>query len=233
MSTIAEAFREVKERVAQAAQRSGRQPEDVVLVAVTKTRPLSDVEQVIAAGARDLGENYVQELVSKQQALTTPDGSCLRWHLIGHLQRNKVKYVVPGCHLIHTVDSERLAEEVARRASAASRPQPVLLEVNMAGEESKYGVAPAEAAPLAEHVAGLAGVQLRGLMTMTPYGAPADEARRLFAGLRELAQRLQVGLPAGSMAELSMGMTQDYEIAIEEGATLVRVGTAIFGQRLA
>lgn len=231
MTSITARFEEVRQRIGAAAARAGREPDDVTLVTVTKTRTLDEIEQAIGAGATDLGENYVQELVAKREALMQRGHEAVRWHAIGHLQRNKVKYLVPLCHLIHSVDSARLADAIEARAAQHDRRQGVLIEVNAAGEASKFGVSPEEAGRLAQHVAGLAHVDLRGLMTMTPYGAGADESRRCFSALRELAEKLGRELPAGAMAELSMGMTQDYEHAVLEGATIVRVGTAIFGAR--
>ena len=231
MQTIAAAYEAVRERVAAAAARSGRTPEAVTLVAVSKTRSVEEIMQVLEAGARDLGENYVQELVAKRKARAAKGPRDLRWHVIGTLQRNKVKYIAPFCALIHSLDSRALADEIERRAAQCDRKQPVLIEVNIAGETSKSGVSPAEAQELAEYVVGLTHVELRGLMTMTPYGASETECRRCFASLRQLGERLGRDLPPGAMAELSMGMTQDYEWAVEEGATIVRVGTAIFGPR--
>lgn len=231
MTSITAQFEEVRQRIGAAATRVGREPDDVTLVTVTKTRTPDEIEQAISAGATDLGENYVQELVAKREALVQRGHEAVRWHAIGHLQRNKVKYLAPLCHLIHSVDSARLADEIEARAAQHDRRQGVLIEVNAAGEASKFGVSPGEAGGLAQHVAGLAHVDLRGLMTMTPYGAGADESRRWFSALRELAEKLGRELPAGAMAELSMGMTQDYEHAVVEGATIVRVGTAIFGAR--
>lgn len=231
MHSIATGLKQVKDRVAAAAQRAGRAPDDVLIVAVTKTRTIEEIEEVIAAGANDLGENYVQELVAKHQALENGGHDALRWHAIGHLQRNKVRQIAAFCELIHAVDSARLADEIDKRTQQHSRTQAVLIEVNVAAEASKFGVAVADAAQLADHVAGLKNVQLRGLMAMTPYGAPDDESRRYFRQMRELAEKLDEDLPQGAMAALSMGMTQDYEAAVEEGATIVRVGTAIFGER--
>lgn len=231
MSSIAAALKQVTQRIADAAARAGRDPDAVTLVTVTKTRTLDETQQAIRAGAEDLGENYVQELVAKRDALAQRGHDAVRWHAIGHLQRNKVKYVAPFCHLVHSVDSARLADEIETRAAQHDRRQAVLIEVNVAQEASKFGVAPDEAGRLAQHIAARGHVQLRGLMTMTPYGVVLDDSRRCFAALRELAERLGRELPAGAMAELSMGMTQDYEQAVVEGATIVRVGTAIFGER--
>lgn len=233
MPTIAAAYNEVTQRISAAAGRTGRSADDVVLVAVTKTRSPAEVRAVIQAGATDLGENYVQEMVDKQQAFEASGYRELRWHAIGHLQRNKARYIAPFCTLVHSLDSDRLAEELDTRAEQAERRLPVLLEVNIAGEPSKTGLRPDAVAAVAQHVAGLQSLDLRGLMAMPPYGIAEDELRRYFAATRELAQSLAGDLPPGAMRELSMGMSHDYELAIEEGATIVRVGTAIFGPRRA
>lgn len=231
MHDIADGLSNVQQRIADAATDAGRSPDEVTLVTVTKTRSAREVQQAIEAGATDLGENYVQELLSKKSAVSPKEDTELRWHVIGHLQRNKVKYIVNFCSLLHTVDSKRLADELQKRLDRVDRQLPVLIEVNIAGEDSKFGVGQQQAAPLADHIAGLSNVELRGLMTMTPYGVSEAESRRYFEQLRESAVELRNNLPQGAMEELSMGMTQDYEAAVAEGATLVRVGTAIFGPR--
>ena len=193
------------------------------LLAVSKTKPESLVREAYAAGQRDFGENYVQELVAKAAALADlPD---LRWHLIGPLQRNKVKQVVPVASLVHTVDRAALAEELSKRAAAAGRTVRVLLEVNVAGEASKAGCSPDEAPALAAAVRSLPGLSLGGLMTIPPDTEDRELARPYFRRLREIRDAI------GDLPELSMGMSHDFEIAVEEGATIVRVGTAIFGSR--
>ncbi len=229
MNQIETAFRQVREQIDEAARRAGRLPEQVTLVAVTKTRSVDEIREVVAAGATDLGENYVQEMVAKHEALADLPG--LRWHAIGHLQRNKIRQIAGFCSLIHSVDSTRLADEIQARAEGAGRRQPVLLEVNIAGEDTKFGLAPGDVEAVAQHVTSLNHLDLRGLMGMTPYAADPEESRRHFQALRELSEKLAANLPPGSMTELSMGMTQDFQIAVEQGATLVRVGTAIFGKR--
>jgi PLP dependent protein len=230
MTSITTALAEIKERMARAALQAGRPPGDVRLVAVSKTRSVANIEEALATGQVDFGENYVQELVEKQGALAgRPEP--LRWHFIGHLQRNKVRFIAPSCHLVHAVDSVRLGLELDRRAGECGRRLPVLLELNLAGEESKFGLGVEEVAGVAGELAGLPNLALSGLMAMTPLRATRDEARRLYGAARDLAQRLAVNLPPGACRELSMGMTQDFEAAIEQGATLVRVGTAIFGSR--
>jgi len=214
----------VDERITRAAESAGRRRGDVTLVAVSKTFPPEVVSAAIAAGATDLGENRAQELKRKRAVLPRD----VRWHFIGHLQSNKVRQVV-GCHLIHSVDRFGLAEAIDRRAAATGVVQDVLLEVNVSGESSKHGIEPPRVTALAREVGGLEHVRLRGLMTMAPLAADPEAARPVFAELRELRDAL--------IAEwrdawhLSMGMTRDLEVAIEEGATIVRVGEAIFGPR--
>ncbi len=226
---VAENLCRVQQRIAEAATRSGRDPAGITLVAVSKTMPVSAIEEAIAAGVEDLGENYAQEFRSKYAAI----GGRVRWHFIGHLQTNKVKYVVPHCALIHGVDSERLAAEIGRRARGIAHLQPILLEVNVAGEKSKFGLAPEQALQVAPAVAGIEGVALRGLMTMPPWPDDPEDSRPYYVALREVAEELcQQGLAEQHLRELSMGMTSDLEVAIEEGATIVRVGTGIFGPRL-
>jgi len=217
---------EVRDRIADAARRSGRTPDAVRLVAVTKTVPAETIRILLAAGQEDIGENRAQQLRDRAAELS---GAPVRWHMIGRLQRNKVKYVVPACAMIHSVDSLRLAEEISKRAAAAGMRATCLVEVNASGEEAKGGVAPAEAPNLAREIAALPGVDLVGLMTMAPLVDDPETVRPVFAALRECIERVNrtADLPA-ALTELSMGMTQDYETAIEEGATIVRVGTALF-----
>ncbi len=219
---IAQRWREVSARVAAAAQRAGREPGSVTLVAVSKTHPVEAVRLAAAAGAREFGENYVQELVDKQRA-----GLDVRWHFIGRLQRNKAKYVAGKVALIHAVDSAELAAELDRRAAAL---QPVLVAVNLGGEATKSGVTAAEAPALCARILAMGKLRLDGLMTMPPPVDDPEAVRPAFRALAELRGRLQdqLGHP---LPELSMGMSHDFEVAISEGATLVRVGTAIFGER--
>lgn len=222
-TTIAGRLAAVRAHIEAAAARAGRPGRSVTLVAVSKTKPEAAIREAYAAGQRDFGENYVQELAAKAAALSDlPD---IRWHLIGPLQRNKVKQVVPLISLLHTVDRAALAEEIEKRAAAASRVVPVLIEVNVGGEASKAGCAPGDAAALADVVRSLPHLELRGLMTIPPDTGDREQARPFFAALRSL------GAAIGGALELSMGMSHDHEIAIEEGATIVRVGTAIFGSR--
>lgn len=222
---IAENLAAVRARIEAAATRVGRRGEDVTLVAVTKEVDAARAAEAITAGVRDVGENRVQELQSKQAALA---GSPIRWHMIGTLQRNKVSPVVGRVALIHSVDSVRLAEAIGRRAVAGTLQQDVLLEVNTGGEASKHGVDPAEAMDAAGRLLDMEGLRLRGLMTIAPEGDPRA-ARDAFRALRVLGDRLRERAP--DAGELSMGMSDDFEIAIEEGATIVRIGSAIFGAR--
>jgi pyridoxal phosphate enzyme (YggS family) len=219
-------LREVRDRIVAAAQRSGRSPDAVRLVAVTKTVPTETIRLLLAAGQHDIGENRAQQL--RDRAAELADAPA-RWHMIGRLQRNKVKYVVPAAAMIHSVDSVRLAEEISKRAAAAGARATCLLEVNASGEEAKGGVAPAEAPRVAGEIAALPAIDLVGLMTMAPIAETGETVRPVFAALRECLARVnrEAELPA-PLVELSMGMTQDYETAVEEGATIVRVGTALF-----
>lgn len=219
----------IRSEMAEAALRGGRTPEAVRLVAVTKTVDMETVRVLVALGQRDLGENRAEQLVPRA-AEAASMGLDVAWHMIGHLQRRKVRDLLLHVAMIHGVDSLRLAREIDKRAEQAGLgPVPVLLEVNVAGEEQKYGIRPEEADPLAREVAALPRVDLRGLMTMAPLTCDAERARPVFAGLRGLLERLNAG-PCASrpLAELSMGMSQDYRVAVEEGATLVRIGTALF-----
>ncbi len=228
MDEIAERLTAVRQRIALAAERAGRDLAEITLVGVTKTRTLDEVRAAVEAGLQDLGENYAQEVRDKHKAL----GDRARWHFIGHLQRNKVKYVVPVCTLIHSVDSTQLAVEIGRRAAQLDKRQPILLEVNVSGEESKFGFQPGEALEAAGEISTFPGVELQGLMTMPPLSEDPETSRPYFVRLRELADEIRaLNLPGLTMKHLSMGMTQDYEVAVEEGATLVRIGTAIFGPR--
>ncbi len=226
MTDIAKNLSEVKTRIADAATRAGRDPGEVILVAVSKVHPASVIREAYAAGQRHFGENYAQELRDKAAELSDLDG--LRWHFIGHLQRNKVKYVAPNAAVMETVDSLRLIDELAKQAARHGRTIGCLVQVNVGGEEQKSGCDPDETADLLEAVERADGLTLDGLMTIPPWDLEAEETRKYFRALRELRDKL--GGPA-RLPHLSMGMSHDFEEAIEEGATFVRVGTAIFGQR--
>ena len=224
-SNIETRLRQVQSRVADAAGRAGRDPAEVTLIVVSKSFSADVVAAAVRAGATDLGENRAQELREKAIALPHVE----RWHFIGHLQTNKTRHVIGTAHLIHSVDRFGLAEEIARRARSSGATQDVLIEVNISGEPTKHGVEPAAASALAEQIAALEGIQVKGLMTMAPFTEDAELSRPFFSDLRELGQRVARLLPEAD--HLSMGMTRDFEVAIEEGATLVRVGEAIFGPR--
>ncbi|MBS1962260.1 MAG: YggS family pyridoxal phosphate-dependent enzyme [Bdellovibrionales bacterium] len=223
-SVIVERYRKIVERIAEAARAAKRDPAGVRLVAVSKTHPYAAVRALYDVGHRDFGENYVQELVEKAEAARADGLTDIRWHFIGHLQTNKVKVLVPHAAMIHGVDSAKLAEEIAKRAEAANLGKiPILLEVNVDGQESKSGVQISELRNLAASVSRIGGVDLQGLMCIPDPNRPA--------GAREAFRRVAVlGADLG-MREFSMGMTADFFDAIAEGATLVRVGTAIFGER--
>lgn len=221
---IAARLDEARGRVAAAARRARRDAAGVRIVLASKTQPPEAIRAAYQAGAREFGENYVQEAAAKQEALADLDG--LRWHLIGHLQTNKAREAVRRFALIHSLDSARLAAALKR-----ARPDPpmrVLVEVNAAGEASKSGVAPAAVEPLLEAARG--AVEVVGLMTIPPPAPVAEHSRRYFAALRELRDRLAASTGL-ALSELSMGMTDDFEVAIEEGATIVRIGRAVFGER--
>jgi len=219
-------LREVRDRLAAAARRSGRTEDAVRLVAVTKTVSTDTIRVLLDAGQLDIGENHAQQIRDRAAEL---GAASVRWHMIGRLQRNKVKYVVPRCAMIHSLDSLRLAQAVSKRAEAHAATATCLLEVNASGEETKSGLPPDAAPAAAEAVARLTGVRLVGLMTMAPFVNDPKTVRPVFADLRGLLDRVnrEAHLQA-PLTELSMGMTQDYEVAVEEGATLVRIGSALF-----
>ncbi len=225
---IKENYFEVNEKVRKACDRAGRNRDGVTLIAVSKTKPLEDLREAYEAGARDFGENKVQELVDKIPQMPND----VRWHMIGHLQRNKVKYIVDKVYMIHGVDSLKLGEEISKEAVKHGVTVRILIEVNVAGEDTKYGVSPEEAPQLAIGLSKLPGISLQGLMTIAPYVTDPEENRLIFAKLRQLAVDIsEKNIDNVSMNVLSMGMTGDYEVAVEEGATFVRVGTGIFGER--
>lgn len=225
--SLAQNLAEVQECIALAAQKAGRDPKAVRLVAVSKTKPADMVSKALAAGQVLFGENYVQEASEKISAL----GPEPKWHMIGHLQSNKAGLAAELFHVVQTVDRPKLAKALARRALELNKNLGVLLQVNVGQEPQKSGCSEEDAPALAESVIQMPGLELRGLMTMPPFFDDPDRTRPYFARLRELAERLKGGLPPGCMEELSMGMSGDFEAAIAEGATLVRVGTAIFGGR--
>lgn len=216
----------VRERIARAAGRAGRNPAAIELVASTKGRSAVEIEELISAGVRVIGENRVQEAREKFPRLA----GRVSMHMIGHLQRNKVCEALAIFDMIHSVDSLRLAEEIEREGRRKGRATRILLEVNVAGEESKYGLTPDELLPLVSAIAPLQTVHVEGLMTMAPFSPDPEAARPFFRALRLLAaETVNRGIPGAAMRHLSMGMTQDFEVAVEEGATMVRIGTALFG----
>lgn len=226
LDAIAARVAAVRDEITASALRAGRDPSSVRLVAVSKTHPAECVRAAYAAGQRDFGENYVQELVAKREALA--DLADLRWHVIGNLQRNKARAVAGFAAMVHTVDDAALAAELDRRASAVGRALDVLVQVNVAGESQKSGCAPDALGAVLAAVRGCASLRVRGLMTVPPLGEPAEASRPVFARLRALRDAHG---GAEALPELSMGMSHDLDAAVAEGATLVRVGTAIFGAR--
>ncbi len=226
---IARRLDKIRGRITARAQSCGRNPDEIKLVAVSKTKPAQDIRQAAAAGAKIFGENYIQEARQKIETLYDLD---VKWHFIGHLQTNKARYAVRLFDLIHSVDSLKLAKSLNKEAAKLGKRQAVLVQVNISGEETKSGVAPDDTLELLREMAGLENISVRGLMTMPPFFDDPVKARPYFRQLRRLARQAdRAGIAGISMAELSMGMTGDFEVAIEEGATLVRIGTAIFGSR--
>ncbi|MBP5197775.1 MAG: YggS family pyridoxal phosphate-dependent enzyme [Lachnospiraceae bacterium] len=225
---IAENYQEVSNKIKAACDKAGREYEDVTLITVSKTKPVSDLREAYDAGSRDFGENKVQEMMDKIPQLP----SDIRWHMIGHLQRNKVKYLIGKVYLIHSVDSVRLAEEISKESVKAGVVTDILVEVNVAGEESKFGTGTEESKALVREIAKFPGIHIKGLMTIAPYVEDPEENREVFKALKKMSEELAAeNLENTEMTTLSMGMTGDYEVAVEEGATFVRVGTGIFGER--
>ena len=225
MSAIKENYLRVVERMEDAARRVGRDPREIKLVAVSKTVDVVRIKEAVEAGVSILGENYVQEAQKKIEEIGRP----VAWHFIGHLQSNKARYAVRLFDVVHSVDGLALAEELNRRAEQAGRVLEVMMEVNLSGETTKFGADEESVLNLAKILRHLKHLSLKGLMTMLPYFDSPEKSRPYYIGLRELKERMvREGIP---MKELSMGMSNDFEIAIEEGATFVRVGTAIFGAR--
>lgn len=225
---LAENLRQVEEQIQAACDRAGRKREEVTLIAVSKTKPVSMLTEIYESGVRDFGENKVQELCDKKEELPTD----IRWHMIGHLQRNKVKHIIKDVALIHSVDTYRLAEEINVHAKKVQRTMPILIEVNIARESSKFGILEDEALQLVKEIAPLDNLRIKGLMAIAPYVEDPEENRPYFKKLKNLSVDIaRENIDNVSMDVLSMGMTGDYVTAIEEGATIVRVGTGIFGKR--
>ena len=228
MHFIEENLKQVEQRIREACARSGRRREDVRLIVVSKTKPVSMIEEVIRLGIRDFGENKPQELRDKYDVLPKD----LRWHMIGNLQRNKIKYVVGRAVMIHSIGSEELALAVDRECEKKGMVMPCLVEVNMAHEESKGGIAPEKAPAFVRSISALKHLKIEGLMTVAPYVENPGENRGYFRALRNLAVDIgSQNIDNISMRHLSMGMTGDFEIAIEEGATMIRIGSGILGER--
>lgn len=228
MSEIRDNLEIVRRRIEEACQRAGRDASEVTLIAVSKTKPVPMLEEAYEGGARDFGENKVQEIQAKYGSL--PDD--VRWHMIGHLQRNKVKYLIGKVTMIHSVDSLRLAEEINKESVKKDVQTDILLEINCAGEESKFGIRPKDTLALVRQIAVLPNVHIRGLMTVAPLTQTPEENRVYFQLMKKLSVDIaQESVDNVSMDVLSMGMTIDYQTAIEEGSTCVRVGTGIFGTR--
>ena len=218
----------VLKNIADSEERSGRKKGDVTLIAVSKTKPVEMIKGVYDLGVRDFGENRVQELTEKYDKLP----SDIRWHLIGHLQTNKVKYIIDKAYMIHSVDSLKLANEISREAVKHSVTANILIEVNVSGEESKFGVSPEDLEDLIRKISVLPAIRIRGLMTVAPYVVDSEENRQIFIKMKQFAVDItRKNIDNVNMDCLSMGMSGDYTVAVEEGATFVRVGTSIFGER--
>lgn len=225
---ITENMEQVRKNIDEACRMAGRDPKEVTLIAVSKTKPVSMLKEAYDAGARCFGENKVQEIMDKHPQL--PED--IQWHMIGHLQRNKVKYIVDKVSMIHSVDSLRLAQTIEQEAAKHNVCVPVLLEVNVAQEESKFGLKMDEVLPLIETIADFPHIKVQGLMTIAPYVENAEDNRDFFRQLKKLSVDIEAkNINNVSMSVLSMGMTGDYQVAVQEGATMVRVGTGIFGER--
>ncbi len=225
---LAENLKAVERQIEEACKRAGREREDVTLIAVSKTKPVAMLQEVYSEGVRDFGENKVQELCDKIEQLPRD----IKWHMIGHLQRNKVKYIVGNVALIHSVDTYRLAEEINIHAKKKNITVPILVEINIAGEKTKFGTAAEDAMLLVEDISKLENVRIMGLMTIAPPVVDPEENRPYFRKIKQLSvDIINKNIDNVSMEILSMGMTGDYAVAIEEGATMVRVGTGIFGER--
>lgn len=225
---IQENLTEVQSNIKAACEKAGRNPDEITLIAVSKTKPVSQLQAVYDTGLRNFGENKVQELNEKYDALPKD----IRWHMIGHLQRNKVKNIVGKTCLIHSVDTFRLAEEINLQAMKRHTHADILVEVNIAGEASKFGITREDAIQLVEEISSLTHLRIKGLMTIAPLVKNAEENRKYFRQIKDLSVDItRKNIDNVSMEILSMGMTGDYMVAIEEGATMVRVGTGIFGER--
>ena len=225
---LKENLKNVQKKIAAACEKVGRNPEEVCLIAVSKTKPLENIETLMEEGQMEYGENYVQELCAKYEQVSRP----VHWHMIGHLQRNKVQYIIDKTVLIHSVDSVALARQIEKEAAKKDIVADILIQVNIAEEETKFGLSGQEVSSMVMEISSLPHVHIRGLMTSAPFVENPEENRCYFKKLHELFVDIrEKNIDNVDMDILSMGMTNDYEIAIEEGATMVRVGTGIFGER--
>lgn len=225
---ILENIKQVEENIIKSCEKVGRDPKEVTLIAVSKTKPYTAIEEALPSGVLDYGENKVQELTEKYEILPKD----IRWHMIGHLQRNKVKYLVGKVELIHSVDSLRLANQIETEFAKKNEIANILIEVNMANEESKFGITSETTEQLVREISKLEHVRIKGLMTIAPYTDNPETNREYFRNMKKLSVDItEKNINNVSMNVLSMGMTGDYQVAIEEGATMIRVGTGIFGER--
>ena len=225
---LAENLQQVNANIEKACAAVGRAPSEITLVAVSKTKPVSMLQEAYDAGARVFGENKVQEIMDKYDQLP----SDIQWHMIGHLQRNKVKYIIDKVAMIHSVDSLRLAQTIEQEATKKELVMPILLEVNVAEEDTKFGLKVEEVLPLLEQISSFSHIQVKGLMTIAPFVENPEENREVFRTLKKLSVDISAkNINNVTMSVLSMGMTGDYQVAVQEGSTMVRVGTGIFGER--
>ncbi|MEA5084227.1 MAG: YggS family pyridoxal phosphate-dependent enzyme [Lachnospiraceae bacterium] len=229
MSVIKENIELINKKIETAAVKSGRTRDDITFIVVSKTIDVPRIKEAVETGENNLGENKVQEIMDKYE----PMGEGIKWHLIGHLQTNKVKYIIDKVDLIHSVDSVKLAEEISKRAEQHGLTAKILLEINIANEESKFGISPSDAEEFALEISKLSNIVIKGLMTVAPFVENAEENRVYFKQMKQLLVDINSKkIDNVYMDVLSMGMTGDYEVAIEEGATMVRVGTGVFGARI-
>ena len=225
---LKENYEEVQKKITEACKRAGRNREEVTLIAVSKTKPVEMLSEIYDLGERNFGENKVQELTEKEEVLPKD----IHWHMIGHLQRNKVKYIIDKVAMIHSVDSLRLAQTIEQEAAKKDLVMPILLEVNVAEEESKFGLTTNEVLPLLEKISIFSHIKVMGLMTIAPFVKNPEENREVFRTLKKLSVDISAkNINNVNMSVLSMGMTGDYQVAVQEGSTMVRVGTGIFGER--
>ncbi len=226
---IAENVKNLQEKIKNACLAAGRNPDSVTLIAVTKTFGFLEIDEVARAGVHDVGENYVQEVREKKTKVTEPG---IRWHFLGHLQSNKVKYVAEWVHLIHSVDNDNVAAEIQKRGAMLGRVMDVLIELNTSGEQTKFGVKPGKAVDLVRQISYLPNLNVQGLMTIGPFTSDPEDSRPSFRLLKTVFEEINSAkLLRQPMRHLSMGMSHDFTVAIEEGSTMVRIGTAIFGTR--